>query len=309
MASDLCPLPTKADDANYKRMIADFERLGPNDPAFKAAIQKLMRTSPTQATKALSVCQMKGGAVEEGETSVAPSVATEPASKTKCYMIAMSQITAGLVGVGGGLINYILPYLASIGSNPCDGMTDQLIGGIASLWDESMSCAAREAAVYNRMVAIGTGLTGLLGAGFRKTLMKSPGLFKLLLKYLAARQCPELFNNYSFADFQRDVDAVYAGVKLTDIVKQEPAASRAASSNTAVAAASDVRGQEEEYVENPEEAVGSRTRRGRRGGKSRKSHKKRNGKLTRRVRKSHKQKRGKTARRHKRSASRVHHRR
>lgn len=331
MQVNSCPLPTKADDATYKRMVNEFSKLGPKVPAFQAAIDKLLNTSPTKAHKDLSMCAMRGGTPSSPKTSQAsPKTSktspksTEAESKTKCYMIAMSQITAGLVGIGGGIVNFALPYLASLGGiAPCDGLTDQAIGGLASLWDSNLSCAAREAAFYGRMVKIAGGASGLLSIGFRKTLMKSPTLFKLLLNYLAARQCPELFNNYSFKDFTRDVEAVYGGASLDDIMRQ-------AESQGSTATASSVRGrerereperersqqpagdyyqyQEGEYIDDPEETLPARgrstraSRRSGRGGKNRRSTRR-----TRSTRKTHKR-RGKSVKHHKK-ASKAHRRR
>jgi len=118
-------------------------------------------------------------------------------------MAKLSAMTAMLAGVA---FNYIAPFLASAsGVKPCEGFMDQAVGTIGSyLWD-SADCSVREeqfnmvVAGYTSIIVSVVGLTGL------KMILKSPLAFKLALRYLAARECPGKFDDYSQQDFASDM--------------------------------------------------------------------------------------------------------
>ena len=233
-------------------------------------------------------------------------------SKTMCYLRAMAKLSAMTAMLAGVAFNYIAPFLANAsGVKPCEGFMDQAVGTIGSyLWD-SADCAVREeqfnmvVAGYTSLIVSVVGLTGL------KMVLKSPLAFKLALRYLAARECPGKFDDYSKEDFANDMKELKdssmfsigeadkgakkapaskaaATTKAAPVKEPETAKLQAAPSQAASVAASPAPG-----YENPDDALPvRRSARLRKGGK----------KHTRRAR-SHKRKA--TAKRgHRRSAMR-----
>lgn len=234
-------------------------------------------------------------------------------SKTMCYLRAMAKLSAMTAMLAGVAFNYIAPFLANAsGVKPCEGFMDQAVGTIGSyLWD-SADCAVREeqfnmvVAGYTSLIVSVVGLTGL------KMVLKSPLAFKLALRYLAARECPDKFDDYSKEDFANDMKELKdssmfsigeadkgaskkapaskaaATTKAAPAKEPETAKAQAAPSQAAAVAASPAPG-----YENPDDALPvRRSARLRKGGK----------KHTRRAR-SHKRKA--TAKRgHRRSAMR-----
>ena len=145
-----------------------------------------------------------------GTTTEAELPESKPApagtSKTMCYLRAMAKLSAMTAMLAGVAFNYIAPFLANAsGVKPCEGFMDQAVGTIGSyLWD-SADCAVREeqfnmvVAGYTSLIVSVVGLTGL------KMVLKSPLAFKLALRYLAARECPGKFDDYSKEDFANDM--------------------------------------------------------------------------------------------------------
>ena len=233
-------------------------------------------------------------------------------SKTMCYLRAMAKLSAMTAMLAGVAFNYIAPFLANAsGVKPCEGFMDQAVGTIGSyLWD-SADCAVREeqfnmvVAGYTSLIVSVVGMTGL------KMVLKSPLAFKLALRYLAARECPGKFDDYSKEDFASDMkelkDSSMFSMGEADkgTTKKAPAAaSKTAATKapeTAKAAATTkapetAKAQEEtEGYVNPDEVVGVRRSTRLRSGKGGK-------KRTRRAR--HHKRKATAKRGHRRSAMR-----
>ncbi len=215
----------------------------------------------------------------------APKPAPAGTSKTMCYLRAMAKLSAMTAMLAGVAFNYIAPFLASAsGVKPCEGFMDQAVGTIGSyLWD-SADCAVREeqfnmvVAGYTSLIVSVVGMTGL------KMVLKSPLAFKLALRYLAARECPGKFDDYSKEEFANDMkelkDSSMFSMGEADkaTAKKAPAASSKAAATTKAAPAKEPETAKAQAAEptpgydNPDEAVGvrrsARIRSGR-GGKKR----------------------------------------
>lgn len=307
-----CSIPTKADDAKYGDLVDKYESMGPNeDPSFQEAIKILRQSSPTQLHEEMKACKRGGkgqsrkhrgskkrrhsrsrrgrGGTGEGEAPADEAAAAAPAgtSKTMCYLRAMAKLSAMTAMLAGVAFNYIAPFLASAsGVKPCEGFMDQAVGAVgAYLWDAA-DCSVREeqfnmvVAGYTSLIVSVVGITGL------KMVLKSPLAFKLALRYLAARECPEKFNDYSQEQFATDMSKLKESpvFSLGDWEKSRADKDAQKPASTAAESKAPAQG-----LADPNAEVG---RRGRKGGR----------RHTRRVR-SHK--RRTTARRgHRRSASR-----
>lgn len=162
-------------------------------------------TTPARTESTGSATTTASTATEANQP--APKPAPAGTSKTMCYLRAMAKLSAMTAMLAGVAFNYIAPFLANAsGVKPCEGFMDQAVGTIGSyLWD-SADCAVREeqfnmvVAGYTSLIVSVVGVTGL------KMVLKSPLAFKLALRYLAARECPEKFNDYSQEQFSTDMD-------------------------------------------------------------------------------------------------------
>lgn len=286
MADTVCPLPTKQVDEQYKNLISQYEELGPEDPSFMEAIEALKAYTPSSATKALMQCEMKGGRKHRKmrRGGAGPS-------KKACYIKALAKVTMGVAGVGAAGYYYLMPFVTSATGRPCAGLTDQAMGYLGSWVDPTLSCAHRQKAFDEMAMNYVANIAKLTGLTLGGAILKAPKAFKAIVKYLAAKECPELFDNYSLEDLQKE---------LSGEVSAAPSAS-AAQASVKPATESVVRQQSEpaeEYYEDPadEEPARRRTARGRRGGKKqRKTKTRRGGKKSRKV-KSRKMKRRHTRR-------------
>ena len=243
----------------------------------------------------------------------APKPAPAGTSKTMCYLRAMAKLSAMTAMLAGVAFNYIAPFLANAsGVKPCEGFMDQAVGTIGSyLWD-SADCAVREeqfnmvVAGYTSLIVSVVGMTGL------KMVLKSPLAFKLALRYLAARECPGKFDDYSKEEFANDMkelkDSSMFSMGEADkgTSKKAPAAASKAAATTkapepAKAAAATTKApepakaQDTEGYDNPDEVVGVRRSTRLRSGKGGK-------KRTRRAR--HHKRRATAKRGHRRSVMR-----
>jgi hypothetical protein len=304
-----CSITTKADDAKYGELVNKYESMGPTeDPAFQEAISILRKTSPTQLQEELNACKRGGkgkrsrrsrsarrsrrGGVnqqDEGDAS-APASAPKPSSssKTMCYLKAMAKLSAITAMLAGVAFNYIAPFLAEAsGVKPCEGTMDQIVGTVASFVWDAADCSAREEQFnlvvtgYTSLIVSVVGVTGL------KMVLKSPLAFKLALRYLAARECPEKFDGYSGDQFASDMSKLKEApvFSMGDWEKDKAAASSQAAAASSQAAAAPAQG-----LADPNAEVG---RRGRKGGVRR----------TRRA-KSHRRRRASARRSHRRSMTR-----
>ncbi len=268
---------------------------------------------PTTPARTESMSSMTATVDSVTEANI-PESKPAPAgtSKTMCYLRAMAKLSAMTAMLAGVAFNYIAPFLANAsGVKPCEGFMDQAVGTIGSyLWD-SADCAVREeqfnmvVAGYTSLIVSVVGMTGL------KMVLKSPLAFKLALRYLAARECPGKFDDYSKEDFASDMkelkDSSMFSMGEADkgTTKKAPAAaSKTAATKapeTAKAAATTkapetAKAQEEtEGYVNPDEVVGVRRSTRLRSGKGGK-------KRTRRAR--HNKRKATAKRGHRRSAMR-----
>jgi hypothetical protein len=189
----------------------------------------------------------------------------------------------GIAGVGAAGYYYLAPFMASASGTPCAGLLDQVSGYAASWFDPSLSCASRQKAYDEMVLNYVTNIAKLTGISVGAALLKAPNAFKSVLKYLAAKECPELFDNYSIEDLRKDLSGdpsapvarPAAASRAVSEAASEPAPSRQASDES------------EEALEDPEDTTASRrgARRGapRRGGKKQRHSKtKRGGKASRR---------------------------
>jgi hypothetical protein len=229
-------------------------------------------------------------------------------SKAMCYLRAMAKLSAMTAMLAGVAFNYIAPFLANAsGVKPCEGFMDQAVGTIGSyLWD-SADCAVREeqfnmvVAGYTSLIVSVVGMTGL------KMVLKSPLAFKLALRYLAARECPGKFDDYSKEEFANDMKELKDSSMLSMVeadkgtAKKVPAASTKAAATTKAAPAKEPDTAKSQAAEpapgyaNPDEVVGVRRSARNRSGKGGK-------KRTRRAR--HHKRKSTAKRGHRRSAMR-----
>ena len=312
-----CYSPTKADDAKYESLVNQYESMGPaDDPAFQDAIGILRKTSPTQLHSELMSCKRSGGRRRsrsrsrsrksraggtDGEGEAPAPTPSQSSSKTMCYLRAMAKLSAMTAVVAGVAFNYVAPFLAEAsGVKPCDGFMDQIVGYVGSYAWSSASCDVREeqykmvVAGYTSLIVSVVGMTGL------KMIIKSPMAFKLALRYLAARECPEKFGEYTPAQFSADMsrlkDAPLVSVGNWEKSRDESraaaatAAAKAAADAAKAAASSQAAVEPAQGLADPNVEVG---RRGRRGGLRR----------TRRA-KSHRRRRASARRSHRRLSAR-----
>lgn len=266
MSNSICLLPGKQVDSAYKQLIQEFSRLGPKDAAFEAALDDLEKYTPSSSEKALLKCELKGGRKikpsKRSKRGGANETVSEQKSKKHCYIKALAKVTMGVVGVGVGGFYMISPYISAALPQPCSGLVDQAFGFVGGFIDPSVSCSARQQAYdsivsnYITQFASATGLT--LGTA----VLSSPAIFKVIIKYLAAKECPELFDNYSLNDLKNDI-SVIRGVAPQQVQQSIPAQQ-----------ASQVQDQseydEKEMYEEPEDVSRATTRRStrtRRGGR------------------------------------------
>lgn len=291
MTDTVCPLPTKQVDEQYKRLISQYKEIGPEDQSFKEAIEDLMKYTPSSATKALMQCDKKGGrkARKTRRGGAGPS-------KKACYIKALGKITMGVAGLGAAGYYYLMPFVASATGSPCAGLTDQVAGYFGSWVDPTLSCAYRQKAFDDMTMNYITNIAKLTGISIGAAVLKAPKAFKSVLKYLAAKECPELFDNYSLDDLKRDLQSEQVPASAVS-TRAQPASQRATQPEPeyqpeAYREASEAY---EESYEEPEDTVASRrtSRRGRRGGRKQRKTK-RGGKTSRR----NKHKTRRTKRRH-----------
>jgi hypothetical protein len=262
--------------------------------------------TPARTESTGSATAKVGTATEANQPAVKPAPAGT--SKTMCYLKAMAKLSAMTAMLAGVAFNYIAPFLANAsGVKPCEGFMDQAVGTIGSyLWD-SADCAVREeqfnmvVAGYTSLIVSVVGMTGL------KMVLKSPLAFKLALRYLAARECPGKFDDYSKEEFASDMKELKdssmfsMGEAEKGTSKKAPVASSKAAATTKAAPTKELEMAKSQVPEpapgydNPDEVVGVRRSARNRGGGGGKRH-------TRRAR-YHKRK--STAKRgHRRSAMR-----
>lgn len=261
MTNSTCPLPTKQVDEQYKKLISEYRKIGPKDASFQEAIEDLMRFTPTTATRALIQCDIKGGRKNQKSRFGGAS-----ASKKLCYIKALSKITMGVAGLGAAGYYYLMPFVASATGSPCAGLTDQAMGFLGGWIDPTLSCAYRQKAFDDMAMNYITNIAKLTGISVGAAILKAPKAFKAIIKYLAARECPELFDNYSLEDLKKDLSS-----------EQSPAAKASIQSQSAISSApgyerEEVRqefGSYGQYYDEPEDTVPSRrsSRRTRRGGR------------------------------------------
>ena len=226
--SSHCILPNKDDNEQYRKLLDRYKKLGPtNDSAFAEAIKILQRTSPTKLFKELSVCKKNktlsntyrgsksnsgtrrksSGGARSGSRSNSGSKAAP--SKTRCYLKALAKISGMTALLAGFTFNYIAPFLASAsGVSPCEGYMDQAVGSIASIVWKAADCDYREQQANQVIVAYTTALVSAVGISGVAMITKSPTAFKLTLKYFAAKECPELFNNYGVENYKQDMQSL-----------------------------------------------------------------------------------------------------
>lgn len=307
-----CYSPTQADDAKYAVMVDKYANMGPlDDPDFKEAIDILRKTSPTKLHEELKSCKRNGGRRRTRsrsrksraggpEDSVEGSEPPKSSSKTMCYLSALAKLSAITAMVAGAAFNYIAPFLAEAsGVKPCEGFMDQAVGLLGSYAWDAASCDVREeqynlvVAGYTSLIVSVVGITGL------KMVLKTPMAFKLALRYLAARECPEKFDNYNESQFATDMSKLKDApvfslgdweksrdeAKAAKAKAEAEAASKAAKAEGAKAASKATEASQE--LADPSAEVG---RRGRKGGR----------RHTRRA-KSHNRRRSSARRNHRRS--------
>jgi len=291
MTDTVCPLPTKQVDEQYKRLISQYKEIGPEDQSFKEAIEDLMKYTPSSATKALTQCDKKGGrkARKTRRGGAGPS-------KKACYIKALGKITMGVAGLGAAGYYYLMPFVASATGSPCAGLTDQVAGYFGSWVDPTLSCAYRQKAFDDMTMNYITNIAKLTGISVGAAVLKAPKAFKSVLKYLAAKECPELFDNYSLDDLKRDLQSEQVPASTVS-TRAQPESQRATQPEPEYQPEPyrEASGAYEESYEEPEDTVVSRrtSRRGRRGGRKQRKTK-RGGKTSRR----NKHKTRRTKRRH-----------
>lgn len=284
MTDSVCPLPSRQVDEQYLNIISQYERLGPEDPSFDEAIKELKKITPSAAANTLMACKKDGGRKRRRSHKTRKSHRGGAPSKKACYIKALGKITMGIAGVGAAGYYYLAPFMMSASGTPCAGLWDQVVGYGASWFDPSLSCASRQKAYDQMVLNYITNIAKVTGISVGAALLKAPNAFKSVLKYLAAKECPELFDNYSLEDLRKDLSGVS--------VAAAPAASQpAASQPAAVSQAAPSRqssDEPEESFDDPEDTTASRrgARRApaRRGGKKqRRTKTKRGGKVSRRT--------------------------
>jgi len=278
MTESVCPLPTGQVDEQYRNMIAQYEKLGPKDSSFSEAIEELKKITPSSAAKILMTCKKDGGRKRRRSSKTRRMRRGGAPSKKACYIKALGKITMGVAGLGAAGYYYLTPFMMSATGAPCAGLLDQASGWLGSWVDPSLSCASRQKAYDEMALNYVTNIAKLTGISVGAALLKAPKAFNNVLKYLAARECPELFDNYSLEDLRRDLSgdssAPVARAAEASRAPSEPAASRQPS------------GESEEVFEDPEDTTASRRgsrRPVRRGGKKSYSKTKRGGKTSRRT--------------------------
>jgi len=282
MTDSVCPLPTKQVDEQYKTLISQYREIGPQDESFKQAIEELMKYTPSSATKALMQCKMKGG-----RKSRKMRRGGAPTSKKACYIKALGKITMGVAGLGAAGYYYLMPFVTSATGSPCAGFTDQAFGYVGSWFDPTLSCAYRQKAFDDMTMNYITNIAKLTGISVGTAILKAPKAFKSILKYLAAKECPDLFDNYSLEDLKKDLSSEPLPASVAPSQAQDAPPPVASSGMSQVEPQYDPSyfrqesEQYEQYYEAPEETIPSRrsSRRTRRGGrKQRKRKTKRTGK-------------------------------
>jgi len=261
MSDSVCPLPTKLVDEQYKNLISQYEELGPEDPSFMEAINDLKTYTPSSATKALMKCEMQGGRKNRKMRRGGA------ASKKACYIKALAKVTMGVAGVGAAGYYYLMPFVTSATGRPCAGLTDQAFGYLGSWVDPTMSCTHRQKAFDEMTMNYIANIAKLTGLTLGGAILKAPKTFKAIVKYLAAKECPELFDNYSIEDLQRELSSSVQPATTSFVPSQaNPQPTE----------------EKQEYFEDPEEKQPARrTTRGKRGGKKQRKTKKRGGKKSR----------------------------
>lgn len=276
--SSHCILPNKDDNEQYRKLLDRYKKLGPsNDSAFAEAIKILQRTSPTKLFKELSVCKKnktlsntyKGsksnsgtrrkssGGARSGSRSRSNSGSKAAPSKTRCYLKALAKISGMTALLAGFTFNYIAPFLASAsGVSPCEGYMDQAVGSLASIVWKAADCDYREQQANQVMVAYTTALVSAVGISGVAMITKSPTAFKLTLKYFAAKECPELFNNYGVENYKQDMKSLKDAPTIAF-----PSLSRRRGSKSKSKSNSKSSTPTEGNVPNPNSAVPSRRRR------------------------------------------------
>lgn len=297
MTDSVCPLPTKQVDEQYNRLISQYKEIGPDDQSFKEAIEELMKFNPSTATKALMQCERKGG--KKSRKSRKARRGGAPSKKT-CYIKALGKITMGVAGLGAAGYYYLMPFVASATGSPCAGLTDQVAGYFGSWVDPSLSCAYRQKAFDDMTMNYITNIAKLTGISVGAAILKAPKAFKSILKYLAAKECPELFENYSLDDLKKDLSIDQAPSASAQAQPMPPASVQPVPQYQP-----EVSRQQpelyESYYEDPEESVPARrsSRRTRRGGRKQRKMKTRRGAKTSRKYK-HKSRRTKRRQTHRR---------
>lgn len=276
-----CVLSNKDDDEQYRKLLNRYKKLGPsNDSAFTEAIKILQRTSPSKLFKDLSVCKknktlsntyrgsknksgtrrISSGGARSGSRSNSGSrgnTSKATPSKTLCYLKALAKLSGMTALLAGFTYNYIAPFLASAsGVSPCEGYMDQVVGSLASIVWKAADCDYREQQTNNVIVAYTTALVSAVGVSGVAMITKSPTAFKLTLKYFAAKECPELFNNYGDDNYKQDMQSLKDAPTIVF-----PSLSRRRGSKSKSKSKSKSSTPTEGNVPNPNSAVPSRRRR------------------------------------------------
>lgn len=299
-----CPLPNKEDDKQYAELLSHFASLGPmNDPAFKKALDILRNTSPTEAHKEMMACPApskggkrksrrgrkgRGGGEGEGDEGSedggdAASERSEPpadgndSGRTKCYLRVMSKMAMLVGGLGYAGYRLLMPFIASSTGSPCSGWRDQAWGAFAgTVINPQMSCSYRQEAYDNIVSNLTTALVAGTGIPLGAVLWHSPELFGLVMKYLLAKECPNLYAPMSMDQLIGRWEQIKAKNPVAEDATKKKAKPAPKTTTTAKAAAEPAtpaveEAAEESGLDDPEEAVPTRrsTRSRRRGGKRR----------------------------------------
>jgi hypothetical protein len=165
----------------------------------------------------------------------------------------MAKMAMGAAGVATAGYYLMAPFLTSAIGTPCKGFTDQVFGAVAGVYDSRLSCSGRQAAYDEIVTNYLTGLVTSTGVPLGVIMWKSPELFGLVMKYLLAKECPSLYDPYTWDDLIGDWERIRA--KYPAIVREESkAAEQVAAAENKTAAA-------ENKAADPAESVASRRKR------------------------------------------------